>query len=115
MLCGRPKTFAAILSPFQTLNPPSLQANCGIPEGGKGNFTLAVQAAVLGDWGVIKHQKGHLSQWTKTYVIQNSTAIEGGCYLTRSSLNVDPPIPKEKTHLKFEFRPSMHLNGGDNV
>ena len=43
----------------------SRQANCGIPEGGKGNFTLAVQAAVLGDWGVIKHQRGHLSQWTK--------------------------------------------------
>ena len=39
-----------------------------------------------------------------TYVIYNTTRVDGGCYLTRTGLNVDPPIPKEKAHLKLDFR-----------
>mmetsp|Transcript_26309 Transcript_26309/g.34214 ORF Transcript_26309/g.34214 Transcript_26309/m.34214 type:complete len:591 (+) Transcript_26309:621-2393(+) len=48
-------------------------------------------------------------------VINQSTAIPGGCPVSDVKLFVDPPRPKMNADITISFRPGFHLNPNDNI
>jgi len=92
-----------------------LKANCGIDRNGNGNFTLAVQAIALGKWIDYLGVKQPLVPAITNTIINESTAISGGCPLTDATLRLQPPIPKNAGELTIGFRTGCQLGPFDNI
>mmetsp|Transcript_4648 Transcript_4648/g.5977 ORF Transcript_4648/g.5977 Transcript_4648/m.5977 type:complete len:708 (+) Transcript_4648:81-2204(+) len=91
-----------------------IKPNCAIDANGNGNFTISVQANSLGKWVDSTGARTSSTAVTSS-VINQSTAIPGGCPVSDVKLFVDPPRPKMNADITISFRPGFHLNPNDNI